>query len=254
MSDLNHILYTTISFLITIIGLIIFAIFVKKQNHKDLIVKTFAILTLIIHFSTLWTDYFSGKTPNVVTPMILPLYPCNVSMWLLVIVAFFKNKESKVFNVLSIITFYLGIIGGVIGIVFNEIYIATPDLRVWDVLNGLLSHSTMMFGCIYLLVGGYIKIRVSNLISVVLGLILLVADGGLMILLHVIFGLEAPNSMYLLARPFENIVWLNVGTIGLMAVVLIFIVTALYEQFALPKEDRWYSRIKRCFDERKQLN
>jgi hypothetical protein len=245
MSDLNHILYTTISFLITIIGLIIFGIFVKKQNHKDLIVKTFAILTLIIHFSTLWTDYFSGNTPNVVTPMILPLYPCNVAMWLLVIVAFFKNKESKIFTVLSIITFYLGIIGGVIGIVFNEIYIATPDLRVWDVLNGLLSHSTMMFGCIYLLVGGYIKIRVSNLISAVFGLILLVADGGLMILLHIIFGLEPPNSMYLLARPFENIVWLNVATIGLMAVALIFLVTALYEQFALPKEDRWYSKIKK---------
>lgn len=254
MSDLNHILYTSISFSLTIALLIILNIFLKDQKKKDLVLKISAILTLIIHYSTLWTDYFSGNVPEVVTPMILPLYPCNVAMWLLVIVAFFKNKDSKAFSVLSVITFYLGLIGGIIGIVFNEIYIATPDLRVWDVLNGLLSHSTMMFGCIYLLFGGYFKMRVSNLISVVLGLLLLVADGGFMILLHIIFGLEPPNSMYLLERPFENIAWLNVVTIGLMAIALIFIVTALYEQIALKKEDRWYGRIKRYFLKIKETN
>lgn len=247
MSDLNHILYTTISSVITAVGLIILALKLKEQKHKDLVLKISAILTVIIHYSTLWTDYFSGKTPQVVTPMLLPLYPCNVAMWLLVAVAFIKNKQGKVFNALSIMTFYLGVIGGVIGIVFNEIYIGNPDLRVWDVLNGLLSHSTMMFGCIYLLVGGYFKARVSNVISVVIGALGLLVDGGIMILLHVIFGLEPPNSMYLLERPFENIVWLNVLTIGIMVVVLVFIVTALYEQFALKKEDRWYSRIKNHF-------
>ncbi len=244
MSDLNHILYTLTSFALTITLLIILNIFLKEQNKKDLVLKISAIITVIIHYSTLWTDYFSGNEPEVVQAMLLPVHPCNVAMWLLVAVAFFKNKNGKIFKFLSVITFYLGTIGGIIGIVFNEIYIATPDLRVWDVLNGLLSHSTMMFGCIYLLVGGYFKIRVDNVINVVLGLLILLVDGGIVILLHVIFGLEPPNSMYLLERPFENLIWLNVITIGLMAVVLIFTLTVIYEQFALKKEERWYSRIK----------
>ncbi len=251
MSDLNHILYTTISFALTIVGLILLNIFLKDQKKKDLVLKISAVLTVIIHYSTLWTDYFSGNEPEVVQAMLLPVHPCNVAMWLLLIVAFLKNKEGKAFKFLSVITFYLGIVGGIIGILLNEIYISNPNLADWDVLNGLLSHSTMMFGCIYLLTGGYFKVRVDNLINAVLGLLLLLVDGGIVILLHVIFGLEPPNSMYLLERPFENIAWLNVVTIGLMAVALIFTVTALYEQFALKKEDRWYSRIKRYFEKAK---
>ena len=109
----------------------------------------------------------------------------------------------------------------------------------------------MLFGCIYLLVGGYVKIGVSNMLNVLLGLILLVVDGAVIILLHYIFGLDLPNSMYLLEIPFESMPWLNVVTIGLLAIAIIFIATALYEQFALKKEDRWYTKLKAFINSKK---
>lgn len=230
---------------IVIALLLVFAgIFVKQRRYKDLILKVFAVITVIIHFSTLYVDYFSTGAAEIESPMILPIYPCNIAMWLLLIVAFYRNKDSKVFKILAEITFYLGIIGGVFGIVFNEIYASTPSLAVYDTLNGLLSHDTMLFGCLYLLVGKYVKIRVSNLISIAIGLVLLFVDGWVIICLYKIFKLSPPNSMFLLEPPLPELPWFNTYVIGALAIVLFFGITALYEQIALKKEDRWYYKLK----------
>lgn len=242
--DLQHNLFMICSAMAICLLLIFSKLFVKKQKYKDLILKIAAVLTVVIHYSMLYVDYFSTGKAEVASPMLLPIYPCNIAMWLLLIVSFIRNKESKMFKVLAEITFYLGIIGGVFGIVFNEIYASTPNLAVYDTLNGLLSHDTMLFGCIYLLVGKYIKIRVSNLISIAIGLVLLFVDGWFIIGLYTLFKLDPPNSMFLLEAPLPALPWFNTYVIGLLAIVLFFAITALYEQFALKKEDRWYTKLK----------
>lgn len=247
MSDLNHILFTSISFTCIIIGIILLKKYITKIEHKNLVLKISSILTLVFHFSSLYVDYFSGKEAIVEQPMLLPIYPCNVAMWLLVIVAFYKNRDSKLFEFLATITFYLGVFGGVIGITFNEIYIANPNLADWGVLKGLLSHVTLLFGCVYIFVGGYFEIRVANLTNVFLGMLLLLADGVLMIILHLIFNLTPPNAMYLLYKPFENIPWLNVITIGIIALTIIFIFTVIFEHFSLDRVDRWYNKLYNKF-------
>lgn len=251
MFDIYHILYTVISFALTAVGLIILNKYVTEEKCKVKVLKISSILTVILHYSSLYVDYFSGNEAIAEQPMLLPIYPCNVAMWLLLIVAFMKKREGKLFDFLTMTTFYLGVFGGVIGISFNEIYMNNPNLLDWGVLKGLLSHSTMLFGCIFLLTGGYVKIGVKNLFNVFLGLLLLVADGYLMILLHLIFGLEPPNSMFLLRIPFEVVPWFNVFVIGIIAMLIIFIATALYEQIAFKKEDRWYSKLKAFIDSKK---
>jgi len=243
--DTAHILYMVISAILTIGLLILCHFFVKSEKWKDILLKTAAILTVIIHFSSIYLSYFKTGTAKVEAPMILPIYPCNVAMWLLVISAFYKNKNSKVFAVIAEITFYLGLVGGIVGILFNEIYASNPNLADWQTLKGLLSHSTMLFGCIFLLTGGYIKIRVKNTLSVLCGLLLLLLDGGIIIGLYRAFKLDPPNCMYLLSNPFPKISWFNTYLIGALAVVLIFAITALYEQIALKSEDRWYNKLKK---------
>ena len=241
--DLPHILFIVFSTLGLIIALVLCRLFIKEQNKKDLVLKIAALLTIIIHYSVLYVDYFSTGSAEISNTMILPMYPCNVAMWLLLIVAFYKNKESKAFNILAIITFYLGLVGGIFGIVLNEIYSSTPNLADWDVLHGLLSHVTLLLGCIYILVGGYIKIRVSNLTSIIIGLLGLLVDGYLMIGLFKLFNLDPPNIMFLLEPPIKAMPWFNTYIIDLLAIVLFFIVTALCEQFTVKKEDRWYNKL-----------
>ena len=245
MSDLPHTLYTLISFAITAVLLIVFQKYLTNEKGKKLVLKISAISTVILHYSSLYVDYFTTGEATVSNTMILAVYPCNVAMWFLVIVAFTKDIHSKFFKHLAEATFYLGLVGGVIGIVINENYIANPNLADWDILKGLLSHSTMLVGCIYLLTGGYIKIRVDNLISVTGMLLFLVLDGGIVIGLHKLCQLDPPNCMYLLENPVPALPWFNTWLIGVLGILLCFAVTAIYEQIVLPKEERWYSKIKK---------
>ena len=251
MLDRNHSLYILISGIITIVLLGLCNKFIKDQKYKDKVLKLSAILTVVIHYSILYVDYFSTGTAEVESTMLLPIYPCNVAMWLLLIVAFMKNRRSKVYTVLSEFTFYLGITGGIIGIVFNEIYIGNPNLADYDVLNGLLSHSTLLFGAIYLLVGGYINIRVSNVKSVFYGLMLLLVDGVAIISLYRLFGMDAPNCMYLLENPFPQIKWFDTFVLGVIGLIVVFIITSIYEQIALPESNRWYIKEKEESKERR---
>lgn len=230
---------------IVTIGLLILCFFVVKcQKGKDIILKISAVLTVALHFSSLYVDFFTTGQAIMEAPMLFPIYPCNVAMWLLLICAFYKNKQSKIFACIAEFTFYLGIVGGVVGIVFNEIYASAPDLTLWSTLKGLLSHTTMIFGCIYLLTGKYIKIRVKNTLSVTVGLLFLLIDGGVIIGLYKMFKMSPPNCMYLLQNPFPNILWFNTYLIGLIGILITFMITAIVEQITLPKEERWYNKLK----------
>ncbi len=244
MSDLPHILYTLISFAVTAALLLVFHKYLTNEKHKKLVLQISALSTVILHYSSLYVDYFTTGSASVSNTMILAVYPCNVAMWFLVIVAFIKDTNGKFFQRLAEATFYLGLVGGVIGIVINENYIANPNLADWEILKGLLSHSTMLVGCIYLLTGGYIQIRVDNLVSVTGMLLFLVLDGGIVIGLHKLFNLDPPNCMYLLENPLPALPWFNTWLIGVLGILLCFAVTSIYEQLALPKEERWYSKLK----------
>ena len=244
MSDTNHIIYTSISYVLSFLLLWLFNKKINKQSTKNMILKIFAILTVMIHYSILYVDFFTNGEAMVEDTMLLPIYPCNIAMWLLIIVSFMKNKESRLFKHIAVVTFYLGLIGGSIGLVFNENYISTPSFADWSVVKGLLSHSTLIFGSLYILCGKYIEIRVENVLNVVGGLLFLIIDGIFVISIFRMFKLEPPNCMYLLENPFPEISWFSPYIIGLLATILVFMITALYEQIALEKEERWYYKLQ----------
>ncbi len=251
--DLGHSLYMGISIVISALILILSYILVKKQSHKEGLLKFWAIITVVIHYSIMWVQYLKNETVEVGGNMLFPVYACNACMWMLVAVAFIKNKEGMAFRILAEFVFWGGIVCGVVGILLNENYDGSVGLTSYAILKGLLSHSTMLIGAIYLLVGKFIKIRVFNVISVACGLTIFLIDGLIINAIYSAFGLGEPNSMYLQAPPFENMPWLNTAFIGVVAVLVCFIITAIYEQAALDKQDRWYSKIK-CYIDNKNQN
>ncbi len=242
--DLAHWLYMISATVITAGLLVICGLTIKQQNRKNLILQIAAVVTVALHFSSLYVDYFTTGSAEVASPMLLPIFPCNIIMWTLLIVAFARKRESVVYRILVEATFYLGIVGGAIGIILNERYGRVPDLADWETLKGLLSHSTMIFGCLYLLVGGYLKIRVFNTLSVFTGLCFFLIDGGLIIGLYRLCRMDPPNTMFLLEPPLPACPWFNTLFMGLLGTLLVFALTALYERCALPREDRWYVQVK----------
>lgn len=243
--DLTHNLYMIISAIISIGILFCARIFIKEDNHKSLFLKFFAIITVLIHISSLWVDFLSTGTAVIQESVLFTIYPCNVMMWLLVICAFSKKPQSKFSKVLFEFTFYSGMFCGIIGIVLNENYASNPNILNWNILKGLLSHSTMIIGCAYLLVGKFINIRVSNTFSVFCGLILFLVNGYAINGLYLLFGRGEANSMYLQSLPFENLPWLNTYIMGLLALLVVFIFTIIFEQLFVNKEMRWYNQLSK---------
>ncbi len=255
--DLYHILYMIISAIVIAGILIIAAHFIKKQKAKDLFLKFWAIITVIIHFSSIYYEYFVLKisNPELELSMFIPAYACNVCMWLLVFVAFAK-KESRFVQLMSTFLSLGGIVCAVVGILLNETY-DNNGMASYEAVKGLISHSTMLVGCIYLIVGKYVKIRVSSVLGVASGLGVLLVNGAVINLIVKLFNLPSLNSMYLESIPFDSIPWLNTLTIGIIGVVVAFTIGVIVEFIFLKKEERWYSKIKKHFaprDEEARFN
>lgn len=225
--------------------LIALAVWVRTDGGKRLALKITAIVTVLIHYSSLWVNFFSTGDLTIEQSQLLPIHPCNVCMWLLLACSFIGNRDSRIFKIISEFTFWAGTVCGSIGIIINENFGANPTLTDYGVLKGMLSHSTMVLGCIYLVVSGMVHIRVKNVISVALGLLFFVLDGAIINALYAIFRLDPCNSMYLLELPFPDMPWINTLTMGIAGVAVVFITTALYELCALPRDQRWYSNLKR---------
>lgn len=241
MFNLQHILYMVISGLLSVVLLVLPRKLVTDENTKNRILKFWAIVTVVIHYSNLWVDYFaSGGTATVENNQILPVYPCNVVMWMLLVASLLKDKKSLLFRILSEFCFIGGTVCGVVGIVLNVNFGNNPTLADYDILKGMVSHSTMLMGCLYLFVGGYIKIRVFNAVSVTAGLGTFVLCGMLVNGLYEAFGMEAPDGMFLRSNPYLSV---SPMVLGVLLIVLMFIGLALWE-LRLPEEDRWYKKLK----------
>ena len=243
--DLTHILYMLVSAVLSAALLVWAFFFVKTEDKKALFLKIVAIVTVVLHYSNIWVEYFGngGSTDGLENSHLFPIHPCHIMMWLLFITAFIKNKQSLPFTVLAEFCFWGGIVCGTIGIVLNVNYQNTPSLADWDILKGLLSHSTLLIGCIYMRVTGYIKLRVFNVLSCAVGLSLFIVDGLFANWLYAVCGLPEVNAMYLLHSPFPSMPWLSPMLMGLVGLSLLFVGLALYE-LSFPEEERWYHKLK----------
>jgi hypothetical protein len=135
--------------------------------------------------------------------------------------------------------FLIGSVCGTLGVVLNFNFDNTPTLADYDVLKGMLSHSTMLFGCLYLYIGGFVRIRMFNFVSVIAGLSCFIVCGAFTNDIYHHFGMEPPDGMWLHSNP------LNLKfppmVVALLAATLLFALINLW-QMHLPEEDRWYKK------------
>lgn len=240
---INLSLYNLITFVIIFVIMKICIKKITKDSTKDFVLKFVSVLVVIIHYSSLYVDFFSNNGEAMIeNNMILPVYPCNIIMWLLLIVAFTKNKESKTYKSLSEFTFIGGTLCGLIGVLFNINFLNNPDFLDYDILKGLISHTVMIFGTIFLYVFDYVKLEVSRTMKSILnGLVLFSLCGLAINVLFAIFDIPSVNAMFMLEPPLPNVPFFNFFTIGLLGLILSFIGLNIFENFTLPKEQRWLS-------------
>ena len=211
-------IYNVISLGIVAILLVLCKKVIKTQQVKDGILKFIAILSVAIHFSSLYVDFFSNNGIAIIeNSLLLPVYPCNISMWALLITAFFKKKETKGYKYLSHFTAFGGTICCLIGVLFNMNFLAKPDFTDYNIVKGLISHTVMVFGTIYLFVLDYVKIEAKDtFISCLLGTLLLSINGLFINTTFELFDIPSVNAMFMLEAPLEMFPFLNFYTMYIL--------------------------------------
>lgn len=236
--DLTHCLYIVISLIMTVLLLVWWSHF-KKQYWKDFVLKICGFSTFALHISWVYVNYFQTKVINVPDNVIFPIFFCNLMMYLLMVVAFIGNKKSKLFTWLATVVAYGGFFGAAISLFYPDYYVMNPTLADWGVLKSMLSHSTMLIGCLYLFVGGYVKIGVHNFLSLLSGMLCCLFIG-----LFNTYVLKLYDGMYLTRPAIDGIPLFSGYFIGGCILFLSLLFMIIYEQIAYPKGLRWYNKIQ----------
>ncbi|TVP85207.1 MAG: hypothetical protein EA375_04740 [Acholeplasmataceae bacterium] len=241
--DLNHIAYIIVSLALTIIVLVLGKRHLKSAFTKDVFLKFFALSTFFLHLSPLWVDYLRHGAANVAANMIFPIFFCNLSMYMLVVAAFWANKQGKSFQAFAIVTAYGGVFGALISLFYPSYYLGAASMFEWGVFKSLVSHSTMLIGAAWLFIAGYFKIRLTNTLVFAFGLIFYGFAGVIVNTLYEAFGLPDPNAMYLSQPPLAEAPFLNAYAIALIMLILIGGFSLTYERYACAPSERTIKRL-----------
>ncbi len=247
MFGTTYFIYMGISFALMAALIYLGKRFLKTDEAHNMAIRIVSIITVLVHISPLWVNFLNNGSAEVESVMLFTIHPCNVCMWLLVISTAMK-RNTVAYRLLSEFVCLGGTVCGFVGLVFNENFGNNPTLADWDILKGLISHSTMLLGTIYLGVSGLVKIRLRGVVSVASGLLLFVINGAIINGIYSLAGLDPCNSMYLQEPPFAAVPWITTPVIGVAGILVTVIFTSVFEKLATGKKWKEIFTLRNLFD------
>ena len=162
-------------------GLILLAKkFIKTDKQIRILFLIYPILTILCHYSSLVYHAFTPEYPPIEfiknnPNLVLPIYPCNLIMWLLLLLGIFWNKrENRFFRIVKDFCFYFGVISAMVGMFVNTDFIQNPTLKDFDITKGIVAHAFMLMNMFALPFYKEVKVDLfSNFIHITIGIICL---------------------------------------------------------------------------------
>ena len=230
---------------------------VRAERARNALLLVSSVVTILFHYSTFIFLGISGgdafgymqDNPN----LILPIYPCNLVMWSCLILGLLRNRESKLYILLSDYIFWFGIFSTLVGMFANVDFIMNPTLRDYDIVKSIVAHATLLFNVLLLPLFGRIKNdfgrNMKNMIFSVIGMYAVGIYCNL--IFRVLVSEEAAydvNSMFLIHSPFEGVDFLTYPTIAAVALVLYFLLFISLDYAKYKKGERWLDKVKSRFN------
>ena len=227
---------------------------VKTERTKNILLIIAPIITLLVHYSQFIYDVMTGgdimahlsANPN----LYMPLYPCNIVMWLTLVFALLKNKNSKFGEFCVDFIFWFGVAAAVVGMFANEDFIRTQSIADYAILKSIIAHATLLFNVLLLPIFGYVKIDVKrNFKNIIISLFVMGAIGAYCTLIFHTLVSEAQayfiNSMFIVHSPFAGLDFLTYPVVALVAIPVYFVIFVLCDLCAHKKGERFYNRKKK---------
>lgn len=224
---------------------------IKKDKQIRILFTVLPLLTIVCHYSSLIyhliaegsCKQFLVENPN----LVLPIYPCNVVMWCLLILGICWNKENRFKRFLVDFTFYFGIVSALVGMFANVDFVNNPTLLNYDVTKGIIAHGFMLMNIMAL---GFYKVpKIDlhvNFINIVISIVMMAIVGAYCnLLFYVISGSDAAyqvNSMFMIHSPFDGVPFLIYPVIAGFFIPLYFGIFQLLELIFHKKGERWIHR------------
>ena len=227
---------------------------VKTERTKNILLLVAPIITLLVHYSQFVYDALTGgdimthlgANPN----LYMPLYPCNIVMWLTLIFALLKNKSSKFGEFCVDFIFWFGVVAAVIGMFANEDFIRTQSIADYAILKSIIAHATLFFNILLLPIFGYVKIDVKrNLKNIIISILTMGFIGAYCTLIFHALVSEAQayfiNSMFMVHSPFAGLDFLTYPVVALIAVPVYFVLFLICDLCARRKSKRSHNKTKK---------
>ncbi|MDR2867560.1 MAG: hypothetical protein LBV55_02750 [Acholeplasmatales bacterium] len=235
--DAFHTSYIIISLVLTAGILILAKLFLRQQKSKNIFLLIIGISAYVIHMSLLWYDFLAtGQTPVARVYMLFVIYPCNLVMVLGAIIPLIKRKNTKFFQSLCIFTFYVGVVGTLASL-FDPSYYFSQGIS-FDSLKSMISHSLAFLFCLWLLIGGYVKLRLTNIIPYSICLVATIIYAIVVSSIFRLVGADYKNVMYIITPAISGTP-LNLWFISALSLV-VFSLTGFLAEFFYPKNQRSY--------------
>lgn len=226
---------------------------VKTEKGKYIALLIASCLTVAVHYSSLIYHLiadgecttFLFSNPN----LILPIYPCNVTMICCLLYGVKRNKNDSVARYFADYCFFFGAVSAFIGMLANVDFIVNPEFT-YDNVKGIVAHGTMFFNAILIAFMGYIKIDfLKNIHRFGVAICMMCMVGLHCTGVIYVFAGEASaqnvNSMFLLHSPFEGLDFVIFPTVAGIALIILIIALLIAEaiKYRNDKEHIWYRRI-----------
>lgn len=232
---------------------------ITKPEHKRIILLVAALLTVLCHYSSLayhaighavnpdkigTVMSFLSSNPN----LVLPIYPCNIVMWGLLILALIKNENSKSFRIAVDFLFFFGIVSGFFGLVANGDYFNPNVVKNYDIYKSAVAHGFMIFNILLLPLFGYIKLNAfENTLRTLIGTVIMGLVGLYCSAIELVLRgkdlVVSWNAMFLFRSPFDGIPFLKFYIVMPIFIVVLLGVLTIIELFKKEKGKRWFNMI-----------
>jgi len=267
MYNTYHIMYILIS-LSVISGLLCMFYFNPSfKKNRSAILFIIGLLCVLMHLSQIYVEYLlqvnvSKNTTRIIVweSTIFIIYPCNLTMYMLLVLGFFSllKKENKIFKIFATGAAYAGIIGalvtlfgentfvysrkitlniGIPHIFDNNNFVNSNLFNYWNDFKTAFSHSILLLGSLWIFVGGFVKIRGNNIVSMFISNIFYLIVGLVTIEFLKILDVTNVNPMYLLGSIIDDVPILNGYMLLLISLVLVGIFSTTFELIKYKKED-----------------